>query len=44
MKPTSDFLELIDSEKRGEMMREDIKRVLDTKYRIKTIKNEVASL
>ncbi|MDR1510717.1 MAG: antitoxin VbhA family protein [Synergistaceae bacterium] len=43
LEPTPEFLELVESEKRGEMTRDDIKRVLDTKYRMKTAKNEVVS-
>jgi hypothetical protein len=37
LEPTPDFLELVEREKRGEMTREDIKRVLDTKYRMKAV-------
>jgi hypothetical protein len=43
LEPTSDFLELVEREKRGEMTREDIKRTLDTKYRMKTTKTDAAS-
>jgi hypothetical protein len=43
LEPTSDFLELVEREKRGEVTREDIKQILDTKYRIKTTKTDVAS-
>ena len=35
LEPTPDFLEMVEREKRGEMTREDIKKVLDTKYQIK---------
>jgi hypothetical protein len=43
LEPTPDFLELVEREKRGEMTREDIKRVLDTKYRAKTAKPDAVS-
>jgi hypothetical protein len=43
LEPTSDFLELVELEKRGEMTRENIKRVLDTKYRVKTAKTDAVS-
>jgi hypothetical protein len=43
LEPTSDFLELVEREKRGEMTREDIKKVLDTKYRVKTAKTDAVS-
>jgi len=35
LEPTPDFLEMVEREKRGEMTREDIKKVLDTKYHMK---------
>lgn len=35
LEPTQEFLDLVEKEKRGEMTREDIKKVLDKKYRIK---------
>jgi hypothetical protein len=36
LEPTPEFLELVEREKCGEMTREDIKGVLDVKYRMKT--------
>ena len=35
LEPTPDFLEMVEREKRGEMTRDDIKKVLDTKYQMK---------
>ena len=35
LEPSPEYLELVEKEKRGELSREDIKKVLDTKYRIK---------
>ncbi len=35
LEPTEDFLELVEKEKRGEMTKADIKRVLDNKYTMK---------
>ena len=35
LEPSPEYLELVEKEKRGELSREDIKNVLDTKYRIK---------
>jgi hypothetical protein len=43
LEPTPDFLELVEREKRGEMTRDDIKKVLDAKYRMKTAKDRVVS-
>jgi hypothetical protein len=40
LEPSPEYLELVEKEKRGELTREDIKKVLDTKYRLKsTAKN-----
>ena len=33
--PSDEFLELVEKEKRGEITTEDIKKALDTKYRMK---------
>lgn len=35
IKPSDDFLELVEKEKRGEITGEDIKRVLYKKYKVK---------
>ena len=35
LEPTPDFLEMVEREKRGEMTREEIKKILDTKYQMK---------
>lgn len=35
LEPSPEYLELVEKEKRGELTREDIKKVLDTKYRMK---------
>jgi hypothetical protein len=35
IKPSDDFLELVEKEKRGEMTGDDIRRVLDKKYIVK---------
>ncbi len=35
IKPSDDFLELVEKEKRGEMTDEDIRSVLYQKYRVK---------
>jgi hypothetical protein len=43
LEPTQDFLELVEREKRGEMTRDDIKNVLDTKYRMKTVSADALS-
>jgi hypothetical protein len=43
LEPTAEFLELVELEKRGEMTRDDMKRVLDTKYQTKTSSNDVVS-
>ena len=40
LEPSPEYLELVEKEKRGELTREDIKNVLDTKYRMKgSLKN-----
>jgi hypothetical protein len=40
LEPSPEYLELVEKEKRGELTREDIKKVLDTKYQMKgTSKN-----
>lgn len=36
LEPTAEFLDLVEREKHGEMTREDIKKVLDRKYQMKT--------
>lgn len=36
LEPTQEFLDLVEKEKDGKMTREDIRKVLDEKYRIKT--------
>jgi len=33
--PSDEFLELVEKEKRGEITTEDIKKALDTKYKMK---------
>ena len=35
LKPTDEFMQFIEKEKRGEVTMEDLKRFLDNKYRIK---------
>jgi len=35
IKPSDDFLELVEKEKKGEMTGEDIRRVLNRKYTVK---------
>ena len=35
LKPTEEFLELVEREKRGEITTEDIRRILNAKYRVK---------
>jgi hypothetical protein len=35
IKPSDDFLDLVEKEKRGEMTGDDIRRVLDKKYIVK---------
>ena len=35
LKPTEEFLELVEREKRGEITAEDIRRILNAKYRVK---------
>ena len=35
LEPSPEFKELIDKEKRGEMTTEDMRRVLDKKYKMK---------
>ena len=35
LEPTPDFLEMVEREKRGEITREEIKKILDTKYQMK---------
>ena len=35
LEPSAEYLELVEKEKRGELTREDIKKILDTKYRMK---------
>lgn len=35
IKPSDDFLELVEKEKRGEITGEDIRRVLNKKYTVK---------
>jgi len=35
IKPSDDFLELVEREKRGEITSEDIRRVLNKKYKVK---------
>ena len=44
LEPSTDFLDMVEREKRGELTREDIKKVLDTKYQMKTENTDVASL
>lgn len=36
LEPTQEFLDLVEKEKRDEITREDIKKVLDKKYRMKS--------
>ena len=43
LEPSADFLDLVEREKRGELAREDIKKILDTKYQMKTEKVDVTS-
>ena len=35
LKPTEEFQELVEREKRGEITAEDIRRILNAKYRVK---------
>ncbi|CDI40829.1 conserved protein of unknown function [Tepidanaerobacter acetatoxydans Re1] len=35
LEPSPEFLKLVDKEKRGEITMEDIKRILDKKYKMK---------
>jgi len=35
LKPSDEFLELVEREKRGEITTEDMKKALDAKYRMK---------
>ena len=35
IKPSDDFLELVEKEKRGELTGEDIRRILNKKYKVK---------
>jgi hypothetical protein len=39
LEPSADFLDMVEREKRGELTREDMKKVLDIKYRIETEEN-----
>ena len=43
LEPSADFLDMVEREKRGELKREDIKKVLDTKYQMKTENVDVTS-
>jgi len=38
LEPSHEFLELVEKEKRGEITTEDMKEILDRKYRIKSSK------
>ena len=44
LEPSTDFLDMVEREKRGELTREDIKKVLDIKYQMKTENTDAASL
>ena len=35
LEPSEEFLELVEKEKRGELTKEDIKKTLDKKYKMK---------
>lgn len=41
LKPSEEFLELVEKEKRGEIADKDIKKYLDEKYKIKGKQGEV---
>ncbi len=40
IKPSDDFLELVEKEKKGEITTEDIRRILNKKYKVKDNENE----
>jgi hypothetical protein len=35
LEPSAEYLELVEKEKRGELSKEDLKRILDQKYQMK---------
>ena len=43
LEPSTDFLDMVEREKRGELTREDMKKVLDTKYQMKKSNTHVTS-
>lgn len=40
LEPSKEFLELVEKEKRGEITKDDMLKVLDQKYKVKGKKNE----
>ena len=40
IKPSDDFLKLVEKEKKGQITGEDIRRVLQKKYTVKEVKDE----
>jgi len=43
LEPSADFLDMVEREKRGELTRDDMKKLLDTKYHMKKSETHAAS-
>ena len=43
LEPSADFLDMVEREKRGELTRDDMKKLLDTKYHMKKSETHVVS-